>query len=198
MSDQTNTDAILSPIALTEMQETELRRIFSYYQRETERCRRANAYLAGCVMAGAELETALLLIIGAYPDDALATNKVPRHKKAIKPLLEWTLAELLRVAKAAGWLPSDLEYGKDDWDSRKAKIGDYAEVVRDIRNLAHPARYMEDHYKKRITRKHLDCVLDTLNGVSSWLYSRAEKSLLLHMQEEEERERSTPTNAQIL
>jgi hypothetical protein len=38
----------------------------------------------------------------------------------------------------------DLEYGKDDWNAKKAKIGDYAEVVRDMRNLAHPARYMED------------------------------------------------------
>jgi hypothetical protein len=65
----------------------------------------------------------------------IATNKLPRRKKAIKPLLDWNLAELLRVAKAAEWLPSGLEYGKDDWDSRRPKIGDHAEVVRDIRTL---------------------------------------------------------------
>jgi hypothetical protein len=171
-------DIGLKALELTEIQETELRRIFGYYQKETERCRRAKAYLAGCVMAGAELETALILMITAYPDDAMAANKLPRQKKAIKPLLHWNLAELLRVAKAAEWLPSGLEYGKDDWNAKKAKVGDYAEFVRDMRNLAHPARYMEDHYKKRVTKKYLDSVLDTINAVSSWLYSRIEKSLL--------------------
>ena len=180
-------DIGLKALELTEIQETELRRIFGYYQKETERCRRAKAYLAGCVMAGAELETALILMINAYPDDAMATNKLPRQKKAIKPLLNWNLAELLRVAKAAEWLPSGLEYGKDDWNAKKANVGDYAEVVRDMRNLAHPARYMEDHYKKRVTKKYLDSVLDTINAVSSSLYSRIEKSLLQRMKEEENR-----------
>lgn len=190
-----NTDTDPSALTLSETHETELRRIFRYYQKETARCRHAKAYLAGCVMAGAELEAALMLMIGAHPDDAIATNKLPRRKKVIKPLLDWNLGELLRVAKAAEWLPSGLEYGKDDWDSRRAKIGDHAEVVRDIRNLAHPARYMEDHYKKRVTKKYLDSVLDTLNGVSSWLYSLVEKSLLQHMQEEEI-EHAIPTNAE--
>jgi len=103
-------------------------------------------------MAGAELETALFLMVAAYPKEAAATNKLPRQKKTTKPLLEWHLGELLRVAKAAGWLPAALDRAKDEWDGKKAKIGDYAEVVRDIRNLAHPARYMEDHYKKRVTQ----------------------------------------------
>jgi hypothetical protein len=84
-----NVDTDPSALTLSETDETELRRIFRYYQKETERCRRAKAYLAGCVMAGAELEAALMLMIGAYPDDAIATNKLPCRKKAIKPLLDW-------------------------------------------------------------------------------------------------------------
>jgi hypothetical protein len=141
-------------LELSDTQEAELRRLLRFYQRETGRCRNAKAYLAGCVMAGAELETALLLMVAAYPKEAAATNKLPRQKKTTKPLLEWHLGELLRVAKAAGWLPAALDHAKDEWNGKKAKIGDYAEVVRDIRNLAHPARYMEDHYKKRVTQKH--------------------------------------------
>jgi hypothetical protein len=70
-------------------------------------------------MAGAELETALILMITAYPDDAMATNKLPRQKKSIKPLLDWNLAELLRVAKAAEWLPSGLEMAKTIGTQRK-------------------------------------------------------------------------------
>lgn len=173
-------------LELSDTQEAELRRLLRFYQRETDRCRNAKAYLAGCVMAGAELETALLLMINAYPNEAAATNTLPQHKKKVKPLLEWHLGELLRVAKAAEWLPSALENDKDDWDHRKAKIGDHAEVVRDIRNLAHPARYMEDHYKKRITKKYMDSVLDTVNGVSGWFYARIKKSLLERMNKEED------------
>ena len=41
----------------------------------------------------------------------------------MKPLLQWNLAELLQVAKAAGWLPSVLEYGKHEWNAKIAEIG---------------------------------------------------------------------------
>jgi hypothetical protein len=175
----------LKPLALSELQEAELRRLLSYYKRETERCREAKAFLAGCVMAGAELEAALVLMMSGFPDDVLAAGSFPKRKQGIKPLLEWNLAELLRAAKATGWLPSALEYGKDEWSSKKAKVGDYAEVVRDMRNLLHPARYMEDHYKKRITNKHLELALETIEAVAGWFYSRCAKSLLERLKEEE-------------
>src|SRR5487761_23404 len=142
MSSEPQTEPRLQALELGDDQETELRRLLCYYKREAERCKQAKAYLAGCVMAGSELETSLMLMISAYPDDVLATNAFPRRKDGIKPLLEWSLAELIRVAEAADWLPAALEYGKDDWDGKKAKIGDHAEVVRGLRNLAHPARYM--------------------------------------------------------
>ena len=71
-----------------------------------------------------------------------------------KPLLEWNLAELLSVAKAANWLPAALDLN-DSWNGRTAAAGDYAEVVRQLRNLAHPARYHEDLSAKRFTGKYL-------------------------------------------
>jgi hypothetical protein len=174
----------MDELTLTATKEAELYRLLRFYNREADRCCEAHAFLAGCVMAGAELETVLLLMVNAYPGEAVATNKCPRKEKAIKPLLDWNLAELLRVAKVAGWLPSALVYGEDEWSSRKAKAGDYAEVVREMRNLAHPARYMEDHYRKRVTRKHLHLVFETINSASSWLYARVEKSLVERMKEE--------------
>jgi hypothetical protein len=151
------------PLKLDDAQEAELHRLLRFYHRETDHYREAKAYLAGCVMAGAELENALLTMVNAYPDEAAATNKLPRQNKTTKPLVKWDLAELLSVAKAANWLPSAMEYGEDDWDRKKAKIGDYAEVVREMRNLAHPARYMEDHHRKRVTSKHLEWVLEITN-----------------------------------
>jgi hypothetical protein len=55
-------------------------------------------------------------------------------------LLDWNLVVLLSVAKAANRLPAALNLD-DDWNGRKWKVGDYTEVVRMVRNLAHPGRY---------------------------------------------------------
>ena len=39
------------------------------------------------------------------------------------------------MAKADGWLSSSLDLD-DEWDFYKAKIGDYAEIVRMVKNLS--------------------------------------------------------------
>ena len=40
---------------------------------------------------------------------------------------------------------------------------------------------MEDHYRRRVTKKHLRLVLDTLDVAIGFLVARVEKSLLDHM-----------------
>jgi hypothetical protein len=62
-------------------------------------------------------------MVNCYSEEAEQTGAVPTRNKVMRPLLEWNLADLLRVAKAANWLPSGLTLG-DDWDRRKAKVGD--------------------------------------------------------------------------
>jgi hypothetical protein len=174
----------MKPLELTAAQEAEMLRLQRFYRNEASRCRKARAFLAGCVMAGAELETTLLLMVNVYPDEAAATGKAPHRKGKLKSLTEWSLAELLKVAKAAGWLPSALEYGQDDWDRKRAEAGDYAEVVREMRNLAHPVRYMEDHYRQHVTKRHLEWVFDAIDAGNGWLFARIEKSLIEQMKTE--------------
>ena len=120
---------------LTDEEEKELYRLLHFYWQEALRCEKAKAQLAGCVMLGSALETLLILMINIYSDEADETGKVPTRKGKPKPLLDWQFIELLRVAKAAQWLPSALNL-EDSWSSGKARIGDYAEVVRQVRNLA--------------------------------------------------------------
>ena len=129
----------------------------------------------------------LLLMVSIFPDDAAATGQLPLKNKVTKRLTDWNLAELLKVAKAAGWLPSGLEYGKDDWDRKKAKVGDWAEVARETRNLAHPARYLEDHYRQRITKRHLEAISDTIKAVADWLVHNIHKSILERLEAESDR-----------
>ena len=114
---------------LTEKEERELHRLFRFYWKEAERCETAKAYLAGGVMLGSVLETILMLMVNAHSDDVFASGAAPNRNKKPLALLKWDLSQLIKVAKAVGWLPGQSELN-DDWNSRKAKIGDYAEVAR--------------------------------------------------------------------
>jgi hypothetical protein len=168
---------------LTDEEEKELSRLNRFYWQEALRCEQANAYLAGSVMLGSALETFLILMINCYADEADQTGKIPIVKGKPKPLLDWKFLELLRVAKAAQWLPSALNLN-DDWSSRKARIGDYAEVVRMVRNLVHPAAYAADHRGRRVTRKYLQRQFEVVLLCRDWLAERNNKSLLEHMKAE--------------
>jgi hypothetical protein len=168
---------------LTDEEEKELCRLQRLYWREALRCEEAKAYLAGCIILGSALETLLILMVNCFSDEADQTGKSPVQKGKPKPLLAWDLAELLKVAKAAKWLPAALNQN-DDWNTRKARIGDYAEVVRMVRNLAHPARYLKDHYRKRVTNKYLQRQFELVLLSRDWLLVHNNKALLEHMKAE--------------
>lgn len=131
-------------------------------------------------MLGSALETVLILMVNCYSDEAARTGKVPTRNGKPIPLLHWRLADLLRVAKAAEWLPSGLDLN-EEWDSRRAKVGDRAEVVRMLRNLAHPARYCEDHFRKRLTKLYLKRQFEFVTECRDWLIVRNNKTLIQHM-----------------
>jgi hypothetical protein len=173
---------------LTDEEEKEFLRLSKFYWAEAKRCRSAKAYLAGCVMLGSALETLLTLMINCYPEEAELTGKIPAKNNKPKPLLDWTLAELLRVAKTAGWLPAGLDVNKDDWNNRAAKIGDYAEVARMVRNLLHPAKYREEHFRKRMTRKYLERQFETVSACNDWLLAHISDSILAQLEKEEAEE----------
>ena len=153
------------------------------YWQEALRCEKAKAYLAGCVTLGSAFETLLILMINCFSDEADQTGKIPLHKGKPKPLLDWQFVELLRVAKAAKWLPAALN-PDDEWNSRKARIGDYAEVVRMVRNLAHPSRYLKDHNGRRVTKKYLHRQFEIVLLCRDWLQAHNNKALLEHMKAE--------------
>jgi hypothetical protein len=162
----------------------ELLRLSKVYHREAIRCRDAKAYIAGCTMSGAALESALLGMLHLYGNEVDAAGCVPRRNGKIKMLLNWRLPEMLHAAAEMGWLPRALKDG-DKWNSRRAKIGDYAEALRQIRNLVHPARYVQDHSPSRITKRYLDRSIEIFEVVSEQLVGRVHDSLRLRFDAEE-------------
>lgn len=163
----------MKQLTLEDEEEKELHRLSTFYWKEALRCEEAKAYLAGCVILGSALETLLILMVNCYPEEAAATGQLPKKK-----LLGWDLADLLKVAKAADWLPSRLA------NHKKAQIGDYAEVVRMIRNLAHPGRYTKDHFRGKVTQKYLQRQFEIVLLCRDWLVDRNDRALLQHMKEE--------------
>jgi len=96
---------------LTEEEEREFWRLYRFYWREAERCEGAKAYLAGSVMLGSALEALLTLMVNVYEEQAAATGKVSIRRKKPKPLLDWDLGELLRVAKGGRLAAGDARPG---------------------------------------------------------------------------------------
>jgi hypothetical protein len=158
--------------------------IINFLLSEARRCRKARGYFAGCVVLGSLLETLLLSVVELYPEEVQSSKKVPMRKGEPKPLSDWTLAELLSVSKDLNWLPSRLK--RDDaFDRRKAKIGDYAEIIRNTRNFVHPNRYLSDYDGKRLTSSDFDHSYEIVLLVSDWLQAKVMRSLKEHMDHED-------------
>ncbi len=136
---------------LHEKQYQELLRLCGLYRREAKGCMEGKSYLAGCVMIGAALEADLIATCHCF-SDKIPSELIPRKKNSKpKHLLKWSLFELLRVARECGWLPSGLSLD-EEWNHQKAHVGDYAQVVREIRNLIHANRYIIDFPQDRVSQ----------------------------------------------
>lgn len=166
----------MSDFALTEKQYTEVLRLVRVYHREAHRCKDGKAYLAGCILMGAALEASLLAFVDCYLDEALCSPIVPTERGITKPLARWSLAELLAVVKERGWLPASL-YLDEEWNRKKAQIGDWAEVLRQIRNLIHPVRHMLDLPRKRITKRYLETAFEIFEVATDYLLDKYGESL---------------------
>jgi hypothetical protein len=149
----------MSDFTLDDDFHNEILRLSRTYYQQAEKCHDNGAFLAGCVMIGAALEATLLAFANCFPEDVLVSS-----------------LELLAVAKDRNWLPSGLSLD-DEWDAAKAKIGDYAEVVRRVRNLVHPARYAKEMPRKRITKQYLESSFNIMHIATQHLENKILKSL---------------------
>lgn len=165
----------MKPCYLSENQYNELLELSGLYRQQAGRCANAKAHLAACVMIGAALESDLMAFCHCYSNE-IPADIIPQRKGKPKHLLNWSLAELLRVAKKCGWLSARLQLD-EEWDQHRAEIGDWAEVVRQFRNLVHPARYVSDFPHQRVTKKRLELCDDVLDAAQDHLLAKLYKSL---------------------
>jgi len=142
--------------------------LFRLYREEAQKCGDAGAHLAGCVLLGSALEAALLAMAQCFPEDVRRTIEAHKSKELARPPSEWSLSQLLLLSRDLRWLPS-AGPSTDRFNPDKAKIGDYAEVVRAIRNLLHPSIYLRECPDKSISEKHLRFSFEVLDGACTCL-----------------------------
>lgn len=153
---------------MTDLQLRELYDLAELYEREAHKCKGAQAYTAGCVMLGAALEANLMAMVTLQAGKVAACKKLPRAKKGVKKLLEWNLDELLDVANELGWLPTDKTLGPDP---KNWPIGTHAQVIRTLRNLIHPGRWLRDFRGFQFRPDVLTASFNVLNGVFLYLHA---------------------------
>lgn len=168
----------MEPCELGEDQFEDLIRIARIYPREARRCMDAKAYVAGCVMIGAALEANLIGMCHLYYEEIPPEliPKIPKSNGKTKHLLKWGLVDLIKIAKKCGWLPSRLTE-HDDWNSAKAHIGDYAELLRETRNMVHAGKYISDYTKVKISKRRMEKLFEILEVANDWFSYKVNESL---------------------
>ena len=163
------------------------------YRNEAEKCQSAGAYLSGCILMGSALEALLLTTINCFPQLVLKAKSVPKKNGKIKHFAEWGLADLIKVANELTLLPSGLS-PNDDWNTANAQIGDYTDIIRQIRNLVHPGRYLKELGWEKIPKEYLEACFNIVDAASEYLSKVIESShtMLLDEQEKRKNKKSRP------
>ena len=103
---------------------------------EIHKALEAEAPLAVIFLVGSTLEGLLAELATAQAATFTASGAAPKNKEGkVKPPQEWTLSELIAVAKDIGVLSAD--------------VAEHADQVRNFRNYIHPRQQLKENFAPR-------------------------------------------------
>lgn len=104
---------------------------------EIDRAMEADAPLAVIFLVGSTLEGLLAELAVAHAATFVASLSAPKSRdRKVKQLNEWTLSDLITVAKDVGVLSTD--------------VAEHADQVRNFRNYIHPRQQLKENFAPRI------------------------------------------------
>ena len=103
---------------------------------EIDRAPEADAPLAVIFLVGSTIEGLLSELAMGHRTEFLASPAAPTSKGKTKPLDQWSLSELITVARERGVLSED--------------VSKHADQVRNFRNYIHPRQQLKEGFVPRI------------------------------------------------
>jgi len=121
--------------------------LIGQFDREAKRCAKVRAHYAACVLQGAVLEGLLLAMCDGYINEVSNyISSLPKQKRPKGQIVNWSLDSMIKVAIGMNWLPSRKS------QRGRRKIGDWVELVNELRNLMHPGKHLRQYPKVRLRK----------------------------------------------
>jgi hypothetical protein len=128
---------------------TRLNELIGQFDVESERCAKAKAYYAACVLQAAAFEGLLLAMCDGLLDEVeIYVQKLPSHERPKGRMEKWSLAQFIKIACGLKWLPSRRHI------KGRRKIGDHVELVKELRNVIHPGKHIRDYPNVHLREGH--------------------------------------------
>jgi hypothetical protein len=104
--------------------------------KEIQSCLECEAPLAVIFLVGSTLEGLLSELALAHASTYVASPEAPKVRSGVKPLVAWSLSELITVSHALGILGED--------------VAKHANQVRNFRNYIHPRQQLKEQFEPRM------------------------------------------------
>jgi len=135
-----------------------------HFDCESQRCRKARAYYAACILQGAALEGMLLAMVDIHLEDVqrhLAAS--PELKRLRNDITRWDLDSLVKIAIGLRWLPARTG------QRAVRKIGDWLAYVHEVRNLVHVGRHLREYPNLRVASRHFSRSMEIVSAAVTHL-----------------------------
>ena len=158
------------------------------YYSEARKCYENKRYISSFILYGATLEALLLAVCICYSKEVRKTTIYLKKKKWCKRkrgiFLEFTLKELLDIARKLNWIPFDEKV------ENIGKVENWIQWVKETRNLVHPACWLKPdkcfgniHRLMRDTcfkeyKKFVKISEETISGIDYLLQGKINKDLM--------------------
>jgi len=153
------------------------------YDEEASNCKKNGQILAGCVMYAARMEATILAMALVHENEVIASETYRR--KSERDLRQWGLKSLLDLSRELNWIPSSLAVGviarksdiEPDEALKRGDIGYFADVVREVRDMVHPGRYLRLWSGVPLTNEFVESVEETVGVVNEVLENKLHESI---------------------
>ena len=161
----------------------------SRYHAEAKKCLRGKAYLAAVVMQVSVLEAQLQAMCSIYLSDVkrTAVYKSKRFRRKRDRTLEFTLNELIKIARELKWFPPK----QIRWAGKQADVAGFVHEIRKVRNLVHPSVMAKGRSEPmKFSKAVWEVVYEIFDVANSWLTHHVHQRLAKAMAREEMRKKT--------